>query len=44
MCEQGAQRYANANVDRQVGPRNMIVQECYGPTPSTDDKNTYKYI
>ncbi len=51
MYEQGAQRYANTYVDRQVGqpiialgPRVMIGQTFRGPTPSTDDLNTYKLI
>lgn len=51
LREQGAQSYANTNIDRQVGqlivalePRDMIMQEFYGPTPSTDLIKTNKYI
>ncbi len=47
LREQGAWRYANTYVDRQVGqpiialgPREMIGRMFYGPTSSTDDINT----
>ncbi len=43
-------RYTNTYVDRQAGqsivvhgPRDMIGQTFYGPTPSTDDINTYTF-
>ncbi len=51
LHEQGAQRYANTYVDRQVGkpikmlgPSVLIGQTFLGPTPSTEYVNTDKYI
>jgi hypothetical protein len=51
LREQGAQRYANTYVDRQVGekiktlgPRVLIGRTFLGPTPSTEYINTDKYI
>ncbi len=51
LREQGAQRYANTYIDRQVGktiktlgPSVFIGQTFLGPTPSTENINTDKYI
>ncbi len=51
LHEQGAQRYANTYVDRQVGKTIktlgasvLIGQTFLGPTPSTEYINTDKYI
>ncbi len=51
LREQGAQRYANTYVDRQVGkpikmlgPSVLIGRTFLGPTPSTEYINTDKYI
>ncbi len=47
--KQGAQRYANTHFDRQAkqpivmfGPNILIGRTFYGPTPSTDDINTFR--
>ncbi len=49
LREQGAWRYANTYADGQVGqpivilgPKNMIGWKCFGPTPATDDINTFR--
>ncbi len=51
LREQGAQRYANTYIDRQVGktiktlgPSVFIGRTFLGPTPSTEKINTDKYI
>ncbi len=51
LREQGAQRYANTYVDRQVektiktlGPSVLIGRTFLDPTPSTEYINTDKYI
>ncbi len=51
LREQGAQRYANTYVDRQVGKSIkmlrtsiLIGRTFLGPTPSTEYINTAKYI
>ncbi len=49
LHKQGAQRYANTYFDRQAGqpivmfgPSILIGRTFYGPTPFTEDINTYK--
>ncbi len=49
LLEQGASRYANTYVDRQIGQpivalglRDMTGRTFYGSTPSTDDINTFR--
>ncbi len=51
LCEQGAQKYANIYVDRQLGksikplePSVLIGWTFLGPTPSTEYINTDTYI
>ncbi len=51
LREQGAQRYANTYIYREVGqpivalrPRDMIGQTFYGPTPSIVDINTLEHL
>ncbi len=51
LREQGAQRYANTYVDRQVGKpiktlgQSVLIGRTFlGPTPSTEYINTDKYI
>ncbi len=48
LRKQGGRSYANTYIDLQVGQpiialgqRNLIGRTFYGPTPSTDDINTY---
>ncbi len=45
LQEQGAQRYANTYVDRQVGKTiKMLGRSFIGPSPSTEYINTFRPV